>query len=419
MATPEIHPGKTAISRRTLSRPMRQAVADGLITPDHSVFDYGAGRGADVTLLEAAGVTAHGWDPYHAPDAPKEPADVVGLNFVLNVIADRKEREAALKEAVSLANHVAVVAVRTDIKQLNELKGAKPYSDGVLTNSNTFQHFYTNDEAAEYLSKETGLTAHQVEDGIFYLFTDPKMEKDFVAGWIAADADWADAVIAGKAPEAGQKAEAKRGTKRPSQTKLPSAAALREALDQAPVGKTLPEAFYIHQSALDTLPAAARAVVDHARAVAPDAPATLVKIARDGSAVSFLDYPTFDADPHPALAVSTRVATATGKVMHRSYEASQNAPILHRKESFVGEDYPGRDRFAALSAKEEAAGLLSRRDIGFQTQWAAALDEAGVKLRGHTLITPKAGWTATMTDGGDASAGAAAHTRRRTAPKPR
>ena len=51
---------------------------------------------------------------------------------------------------------------------------------------------------------------------------------------------------------------------------------------------------------------------------------------------------------------------------------SQNPPILHRKETFVPDDYPGRDKFARLTAQEERAGLLDEaRDIGTRQAWQA------------------------------------------------
>jgi hypothetical protein len=39
---------RTAIGRGDLSRPVRQSLVDGLISPETSVLDYGCGRGQDV-----------------------------------------------------------------------------------------------------------------------------------------------------------------------------------------------------------------------------------------------------------------------------------------------------------------------------------------------------------------------------------
>ncbi|WP_296645262.1 hypothetical protein, partial [Roseinatronobacter sp.] len=57
------------------------------------LFDYGCGFGSDIEGLQAAGISAAGWDPYYAPDQPCEPAHVVNLGFVLNVIETAAERQ--------------------------------------------------------------------------------------------------------------------------------------------------------------------------------------------------------------------------------------------------------------------------------------------------------------------------------------
>jgi hypothetical protein len=92
---------KTAIARRDLSQPMQLAVAHGVLPPGSTVFDYGCGLGDDVAALSAAGFEAFGWDPHHAPEGPRRPADLVNLGFVMNVVEDRHERAETLKAAWS------------------------------------------------------------------------------------------------------------------------------------------------------------------------------------------------------------------------------------------------------------------------------------------------------------------------------
>ena len=58
---------KTAISRTDYSRPIRTALADGLITPQATVFDFGCGLGDDLRHLGLRGISSWGWDP--APPA--------------------------------------------------------------------------------------------------------------------------------------------------------------------------------------------------------------------------------------------------------------------------------------------------------------------------------------------------------------
>lgn len=44
---------RTAIKRYDASRPVRLALADGLISAETSVFDYGCGHGDDLRYLKA------------------------------------------------------------------------------------------------------------------------------------------------------------------------------------------------------------------------------------------------------------------------------------------------------------------------------------------------------------------------------
>jgi hypothetical protein len=61
---------KTAIGRSTLSRPVKLALADGLIDPETPLFDYGCGRGDDLRILSVMGYSGSGWDPVHRSDPP-------------------------------------------------------------------------------------------------------------------------------------------------------------------------------------------------------------------------------------------------------------------------------------------------------------------------------------------------------------
>lgn len=162
------HPSaRTAISRNTYSRPISRAIRDQVISPGTSVFDYGQGRGDDVRKLQEQGYSAQGWDPYHNHLGIKTPADVVNLGFVLNVIEDPEERRAALLESFGLARQVLIVSVRTDKPRL---KNPQHRGDGVITCHGSFQKFYTQNDARQYLYIETGVIPQPVDSGIFYLF---------------------------------------------------------------------------------------------------------------------------------------------------------------------------------------------------------------------------------------------------------
>jgi DNA phosphorothioation-associated putative methyltransferase len=107
---------RTAINRTELSRPVRLALEDGLITRETSVFDYGCGRGDDVRLLRSRGMRCEGWDPAYSPQNGRTPADVVNLGYVVNVIENPTERATALRNAWALARKLLVVSARLTVE---------------------------------------------------------------------------------------------------------------------------------------------------------------------------------------------------------------------------------------------------------------------------------------------------------------
>lgn len=162
--------------------------------------------------------------------------------------------------------------------------------------------------------------------------------------------------------------------------------AIEDAARNAPVGKLTQEALYVHVSALDELPPLLRVYEGCGQALAGTVEeATIVKLHREKPQVSYLSYPTFDRDPHPAL--STVLVTRLGglKLTFRDFRSSDNPPVLHRKETFVSPSYPGREKFAKLTAQEERLGLLSSPSIGTRTGWTDALQASAVELQGHRL----------------------------------
>lgn len=82
----------TAIERVNFSVPVQIMIKNGLIYSETTFFDYGCGRGTDITALKEAGITANGWDPHYAHENEISNADVVNLGFVVNVIEDSAER---------------------------------------------------------------------------------------------------------------------------------------------------------------------------------------------------------------------------------------------------------------------------------------------------------------------------------------
>jgi len=171
---------KTAMSRKDLSRPVKLALAKGVLQPEDTVFDYGAGRGGDVQRLVAQGFKAAGYDYHFSPNNPLKESDVVFMSYVLNVIEDPVERAEVLKKAWKLAKKAFVVAARTT-GEASGLKGAEPYGDGVITSSGSFQKFYTQSELLG-LVKFLGGRVESLGQGVVVVYRNALGEHVFAKG---------------------------------------------------------------------------------------------------------------------------------------------------------------------------------------------------------------------------------------------
>jgi DNA phosphorothioation-associated putative methyltransferase len=164
-----------------------------------------------------------------------------------------------------------------------------------------------------------------------------------------------------------------------------------KAMLLSPVGKRTGNALYVHSDAIPDLPPVLRVYEGCAREFIGEVEdATCVKIHRDKPAVSYLAYPDFDRDPHPTLHWSLHVPLSGGEVREFHYGASENPPILHRKELFLSPADPRHARFRRLTLQEERWGLFEEPEqIGTRQGWAETLRRRGVHLRGHRLIRRK------------------------------
>lgn len=114
--------------------------------------------------------------------------------------------------------------------------------------------------------------------------------------------------------------------------------------------------------------------------------ANIAKLHRFSGKVSYLFYPTFDTEAHPALFRSLKISLRTLQLDCYDYATVDNPPILHRKETFLPEDYPGYQKFAKLTRLEEQAGLLTNTaTIGTRNGWLERLGEAGMRIEAHRL----------------------------------
>jgi hypothetical protein len=163
----------------------------------------------------------------------------------------------------------------------------------------------------------------------------------------------------------------------------------REALDALPYGKRLPGAVYLLDPGDDSaIPSLLRiTVAELRRRLEIGAEFNLLKFHTASPKISFLSYPDFEKDPHPALSAAVIVDLVTGKARRDDYRARANPPILHRKETFLPADHPLHGKFAKLTRQEEAAGLLEDTSrIGFRLNWERALAERGQGFKGHRLV---------------------------------
>lgn len=468
---------RTALTRGGLSRPVRLAVDDGLITTGAtSVLDYGCGRGGDVARLSRSGVACTGWDPYHRPDGVPAPSDLVNLGYVVNVIENPDERQATLRRAWWLARSVLVVSARLT-SDSRDLEGM-PFRDGLRTSTGTFQKLYGQDELRGWIDSTLGVRCAAAAPGVFFVFRHPALEQEWLLRRVRRTrrlAPISRELLAqheqllrplvdfvserGRLPralelDAGPAIEREFGTlrnafalvrrvtgtepwdrvrdarsqdllvylalsrfdKRPRPKDLPEeirydvrdlfgshVAACRQAdrllfalADQDRVraaaaasrlGKRLPTALYLHADALGQLPPILRVLDGAARRLIGNVEAsTVVKLHLDRPAVSYLEYPDFDTDPHPALRSGYLVTLDRLRCDFRDYSRHANPPILHRKELLLAADDPRAARFAALTRQEQRAGLYEQPDaIGTQRAWQRLLDARGLHYRGHRL----------------------------------
>jgi DNA phosphorothioation-associated putative methyltransferase len=153
------------------------------------------------------------------------------------------------------------------------------------------------------------------------------------------------------------------------------------------VGKKVSGSLYVHVSAMGLLPTVLRVLEGCARELLGTVPdATVVRFDRDRPRVVYLQYPEFDEEAHPALRGAYLAALDDLHTDFVDYSKRKNPPILHRKELFVADDYPLRNRFARLTRAEANAGLFDDPSrIGTANGWRKALEERGLNLRGHQL----------------------------------
>ncbi len=381
-----------AIKRRRLSRPIRDAIRDGIIRAEVALLDYGCGHGDDVRILQELGYTALGWDPTFAPAPLPTPAAVVNFGYVLNVIPDLDERAAALKAAFSLAEDVLIVSAYIHNGEATQLQSPTPYGDGFLTNRGTFQKLYYHKELGDYLTQVLNTVPKKADFGVYYVRKRPApsvppepldslfgQNREGLFVEFAASYWRPIGKLLGREFSPWQRAILK--TEFPSYKalceeaeelllKLESNSEVQAAYRQAPFGKRTRDALYVHRTSVRYLPILLQLVVATAWVAANEKLSHLevIKVGSKCDTVSFLDTESFESVDYPALRSSLFVNRSTRTCKSRK-ESTSNPSIYHRKELFLHSEHDWRTKFVALTQSDEKANLLDRQDIGRRVGW--------------------------------------------------
>jgi DNA phosphorothioation-associated putative methyltransferase len=162
---------------------------------------------------------------------------------------------------------------------------------------------------------------------------------------------------------------------------------IKQACQKSKIGKSLPDALYVHVSALTELDPKLRLYEGCAsRNIGGTEDANIVKFHTDKPCISYLHYPDFESIAHPSLLWAMLIDLRDLSVKFRDYSQQENLPILHRKETFLSQNHPLYTKFAKFTKSEEAAGLFSEtKTIGNQQGWERRLESCGIKIKGHRL----------------------------------
>jgi DNA phosphorothioation-associated putative methyltransferase len=165
---------------------------------------------------------------------------------------------------------------------------------------------------------------------------------------------------------------------------------IEERCRQSAIGQQRPNSLWVHVSALDQLDPLLRLYEGCAsRTIGRPEEATAVKFHVQKPQITYLFYPGFDQEPHPALHTSMAIGLRDLHVRYRDYD-QDNPPLLQQKDQLVTEDYPGYAKFAKLSQQERKWGLLEDPKAIFDRRgWEQRLADHGAELRGHRLVRRK------------------------------
>ena len=164
-----------------------------------------------------------------------------------------------------------------------------------------------------------------------------------------------------------------------------------ELVKQVQIGKQLPDAVYLHASAIGTLPKELSIIVVKiagALKISDDA-WNVIKFSKRDFRLTLLNYPDFEKDSYPELHQSYTIDLEQLSVRKSDYSNSENPPILHRKETFVTGEYPHVELFRAITLEGEQIGLYENtRNIGFKQSWLRLIKRKGYFINAKGRLEP-------------------------------
>ena len=152
----EYNPFTTALTRTSLSVPMRELMNLCLFDLDSKCIDIGCGKGQDVEFLKYLGVDIVGYDRYNPnfkDDKLLESTyETVTCNYVFNVIYNLQEHKELLNNIKLLGNNI-YISVRSDKKAIKDTWEYIEENDCWKTPKNTYQRFYTEEMINTYFGE--------------------------------------------------------------------------------------------------------------------------------------------------------------------------------------------------------------------------------------------------------------------------
>jgi DNA phosphorothioation-associated putative methyltransferase len=169
----------------------------------------------------------------------------------------------------------------------------------------------------------------------------------------------------------------------------------KKSVNSIKIGKHLPDAIYIHESAMKALPPKLLEFLNRTLSRSDFQPFSwnVIKLSKRDFKISFLNYPEFFKAGFPTLKSSHSIDLHGFKLKKMHYDSSKNPPILHRKETLLSPGNPLIPDFQKLTKQAENAGLfVDKRKIGFKTQWEKNLHKKGIVVEGHSIIKSTKIW---------------------------